>query len=335
MEVTIIIILHNRHHNIERLVKYYEGTPAQFILADSSKISYNASSLPENWQHIYTPNINYTQKIETVLHSVTTKYVVLCADDDFVIPEAVGKCVAFLDENTDYASVQGQILCFKKRELIENKVAKFYPLYDARNYSFEDTHPLKRLEELFANYKSYLYAVHHTAILKEAFAGASASIKNLYLNEYAVSALPIVKGKYRELDFLYQVREYAEDSDDKTAININTIVKDDIYKKDLDLFVDFLSKKINVWLPEQNMDVLRMQLLTWIQSLANEIDKRANLRPNFKKQIGILIAKIPIIGKPLIEANRKAELNNQMAKIVKSNTDRLELNSIKVLLENL
>ena len=31
----------------------------------------------------------------------------MCADDDFLVPSAITKCVAFLENNKDYSSAQG------------------------------------------------------------------------------------------------------------------------------------------------------------------------------------------------------------------------------------
>ena len=334
MDVTLIIILHNPHQNIRRLVEYYKGIKATIILADSSEQQHPSDSLPPSWKHFYTPGINYTQKIEFILQQVNSRYVILCADDDFIIPRAIEECISFLNNNPGYASVQGRCVCYKKSEVIAKDKINFYPLYPQAEYSYEDRDPLVRLDYLLTNYKSFLYAVHHTAILKESYAGASASIRNLYLNEYNASILPIVKGKYKELPLLYQVREYAEDSDDKTAVNINTLLKDPAFKPDIDDFVRHLSSKINNWVNGQEPASVEGRLTIGLARLASSIENPYRIRPSFKKRVGQLVALMPVVGKKIIEKSRKKELEAQMAEIVTTKKEVDQLREIRNILKN-
>ena len=333
MDVTIVIILHNRHQNIRRLAEYYRDIKASIILADSSAQKHPSDSIPTSWNHIYTPGINYTQKIELILQQVSSRYVILCADDDFIMPVAIEKCINFLNNNPDYASVQGRCVCYKKSEVIAGAGISFYPIYPRLEYSYEAADGLERLDDLLADYKSYLYAVHRTSLLKDAYTGASASIRNLYLNEYNASILPIVKGKYKELPFLYQVREYAEDSDDKTAININTLLKDPAFKPDIDDFVYYLSSKINTWINNQEASAVTSRLHTGLARLAASIENSYRLRPSFKKRVGQLVALMPVVGKKIIEKSRKKELEAEMAKIVGSENEKKELNKVASVLQ--
>lgn len=333
MDVTLVIILHNRHQNIRRLVEYYRYIKASIILADSSSQKHPSDAIPASWNHIYTPGINYTQKTELILQQVSSRYVILCADDDFILPRAIEECISFLNNNPDYASVQGCCVCYKKNEVIAGAGINFYPIYPRLEYSYEVADGLERLDNLLADYKSYLYAVHRTTLLKDAYTNASASIRNLYLNEYNASILPIVKGKYKELPFLYQVREYAEDSDDKTAVNINTLLKDPAFKPDIDDFVKHLSSKINNWVNGQEPASVEARLKTGLAKLASSIEKSYRLPPSFKKRVGQLVSLMPVVGKKIIEKSRKKELEAQMAEIVTSENERSELKKIASILQ--
>ncbi|WP_346236494.1 TIGR00180 family glycosyltransferase [Niabella insulamsoli] len=332
MDVTIVIILHNRHQNIQRLVNYYDRSEVSIILADSSTDKHPTQNLPGHWQHVYTPGISYTQKIEKILPQVKTKYVILCADDDFIIPSSLPQCVNFLEAHPDYAAVQGHSLCYKKSEVVARDIISFYPLYYDVNYSYEQADPLVRLDAILANYKSFLYAVHRTERLAYAYNGASKHIHNLYLNEYTASLLPLVSGKYKELDLLYQVREYAADSDDKTATNINKIVKEDQYKNDLDAFIFFLVKKINGQLSFGADEIQTSRILTGLKRLANSIDANASQKPTLKKKLGSIIAYIPFFGSKLIAKSRKSELAKQLARFITTDEDRAALSKIRSIL---
>ncbi len=333
MDVTIVIILHNRHQNIRRLVAYYKDINASTILADSSTQKHPSERLPTSWNHIYTPGLNYTQKIEVTLQEIKTEYVILCADDDFIIPSAIKECISFLNKNPDYASVQGRCVCYKKSEVMAGDGIDFYPIYPRLEYSYEAGDGLERLDHLLADYKSYLYAVHRSSLLKDAYTGASASIRNLYLNEYNASILPLVRGKYKELPLLYQVREYAEDSDDKTAININTLLKDPAFKPDITDFVNHLSSKINTWINNQESASVSTRLNIGLARLAANIEHSYNLKPSLKKRIGQIVALMPVVGKKIIEKSRKKELEAQMAKVVTSKNEEKELKKIASILQ--
>ncbi len=332
MDVTLVIILHNRHQNIRRLVAYYRHIEASILLADSSTQKHPSDAIPASWKHIYTPGINYTQKIEFVLQQVSSSYVILCADDDFIVPAAIEECIHFLNSNQDYASVQGRSVCYKKSEVTAGDAIHFYPIYSGLEYSYEAADGLQRLDDLLADYKSYLYAVHRTTLLQEAYNNASARIRNLYLNEYNASMLPIVKGKYKELPFLYQVREYAEDSDDKTAVNINALLKDQAFKPDIDDFVRHLSSKINSWIDSREASI-EARLTTGLALLASSIENSYRIRPSLKKRVGQLVALIPVVGKKIIETSRKKELEAQMSKLIRSKNEEKELQKIASLLQ--
>lgn len=332
MDVTLIIILHNRHANIARLAEYYKDTDASFILADSSTQKHPSSEIPGSWRHFYTPEVTYTKKIETVLQYVTTRYVILCADDDFIIPSAIQRCIHFLDTRPEYAAAQGNCLCFKKSELSSGLPVRFYPLYSQLDYAYESDQGPARIKHLLSNYKSLLYAVQRTAYLQQAYQGASDYIHNLYLNEYNASIIPIMLGKYKELPFLYQVREYAEDSDDKTAININTIIKNKAYEKDLNHFIKYVAGKVYKIIETNDTRQMEQQLLEGLQTLAYHIDAAASTPPSLKKRIGTLINFFPVIGSRIIAASREAGIQKKLAQVLHSPDDLEELQKIKAIL---
>ena len=79
---------------------------SQSSLQDSSTEKHHFDKLKENWQHIYTPGLFFTKKVEVVLDKVKTPYLLMCADDDFIIPKSILQCVSFLEENKDYVIAQ-------------------------------------------------------------------------------------------------------------------------------------------------------------------------------------------------------------------------------------
>lgn len=328
-KVTLILILHNRHKNLDRLLEYYKDYNFPIIIADSSEKKHVFNKKRENWIHHYSPSLSFTQKIEVVSKIVTTPYVVMCADDDFILPESLQQCVLFLEQNKDYSIAQGWSIRYYKESIATGSVS-YGLLYDFSE-SIEATEPLDRLLAMFQNYRSVLYAVFRTETLQQSFEGAGTQIKNLFLNEYITAFIPILYGKYKELPVLYQVREFAEDSDDKTAINLDTILDNTAYKTELWDFKSFLLTKLTT-ITNLTTDKAEQLLDEILISFSAQLKDNCNQQVSFKKKVGKLISFIPFIGKTIIIKSRQKERAKQLQTVVKSQSDKGELERISKLL---
>jgi hypothetical protein len=151
-----------------------------------------------------------------------------------------------------------------------------------------------------------LYAVHRTDLFKKTFISAGNSIKNLFLNEYLVSIIPTLFGKTKELDSLYQIREFALDSDDKTSINLDVLLFDDKMKLEYERFLELIvnnSKQINTL----NGAISKENLKKIIDSYVHQLIVFKKKKKSIKKLLGQIIFLLPIIGKIIIEENRMIE----------------------------
>ncbi|WP_415156693.1 TIGR00180 family glycosyltransferase [Parafilimonas sp.] len=329
----MIIVLNNRHKNLDRLLEYYQATGFFITIADSSVNEHIFKKpLKENWQYVYTPGETYIQKIERTLKSISTPFVVICADDDFIIPSALEKCVLFLQNNPSYAAVQGNVLAYYK-ESIHKKHVEFNTIYTKTEYDLQIADPLRRLETFFEDYRSVAYAVHRTAYLDEAFKTAGNKIYNLYLYEYLTAVVPVTKGFYKELNILFQVREYATDSDDKTADNLDKIFNDEKYKPELDSFISFLSFKLNHILPDKDQLFFYAFLQDIFKKLAVVIHQSKFPSISSRKKIGRVIQHIPFLGNWIIRKNRAIEKNRRLSKVVKTPSERNDLAKIESILK--
>jgi glycosyltransferase domain-containing protein len=330
--VTLILILHNRHKNLARLLEFYKDFSSPIIIADSSSEKYKLNEERYKVQHLYTPGYSFTKKIENALSIVKTPFVVMCADDDFIIVNSIYKCVAFLEANNDYTIAQGMAIQYKKDSITTSKIELGLLYRNNIVYDVENGEPFKRLQNFFKNYRSVLYAVHRTDILSIAYRNAGNIVNNLYLNEYLSAIVPIIAGKYKELSILYQVREYADDSDDKTTPNLDKIFSRIEYKTELHKFIELAT--INIFpvytAPKEEIsnELIRQLLIFSKSPLIGE-----NKRPvSKKKQLGLLIQSIPFFGKWLIHINRKIERKKQLKEIYKSDEEN-NLNAINILLK--
>ena len=85
----------------------------------------------------------------------------------------------------------------------------------------------------------------------QSFQDTGTIVKKLFLNEYITAFLPILFGKYKELPILYHVREHAHDSDDKTAVDIDTLIKEKQYEEEVETFKNLMANKISAILINQ------------------------------------------------------------------------------------
>ncbi len=329
--VSLILILHNRHRNIDRLLEYYKDFSSSIIIADSSNNKYNLSASGSNIKHIYTPHVSYTSKIESVLNIVETPYVVMCADDDFIIESSIYKCIDFLNANEDFSAAQGIAIQYLK-DSITSKTINYELLYMNMGYDFEDKDPLIRLERFLSNYRSILYAVHRTSLLKLAYKNAGSVIKNLYLNEYLSCIVPVIVGKCKQLPILYQVREFSESSDDKITPNLDKIYYDTAFEKEREEFIDVVVNNAKVICGldakavKENISILLSKFSK--SPLIGENEREIS----FKKRIGAVIQNIPFIGRWLISLNRKLEKKKENKIIFKSEWKK-DVNEINKLLK--
>jgi len=327
-QVTIIIILHNRHANLDRLLEFYENIDLPVFIADSSSAEHVFSKKKDSIKYRYTPGLTYTQKVEQVLNEIDTPYVAMCADDDFIIPGGLYHCVDFLEKNREYSAAQGMILKYHQNTI--RHTVRFEMLY-TNDHSLLSMDPLERLKKLFDPYKSLLYGVHRTAILRTAFTGAGKAFTNLYLNEYMTSVIPVLLGKYKDLPVLYQAREHAEGSDDKTVINLDTIVQDGQYKAELTGFLNHIVDKTTNAV-SVNSSSLKDAVLNALENYALKIETFKRSGIPLKKRIGKLLSLIPFFGMRYLQKKRLNESNRSLKKYL-SEQDFKELASLQTILK--
>ena len=87
-------------------------------------------------------------KLYKMLNFIKTKYCVFCADDDFIIPNAIAKGIKFLDKNPDYIAVGGQNINFYVKKSGNDKVMfKWNRIHykSSINISRNSPNPISRL----------------------------------------------------------------------------------------------------------------------------------------------------------------------------------------------
>ena len=178
----------------------------------------------------------------------------------------------------------------------------------------------------------FFSAVQYTDNLKFAFKDAGKIVKNLYLNEYLTVIVPVISGKYKELSFLYQVREYAEDSGDKVTDNLDKILHDDKYKNEFDNFIYLTAAKIAAVIKKDEIKI-QEELRTILRRFSQSPILKNKTKISFKKRIGFLVQYIPIIGEQLIKKNRELEKAADMKKILRIEEEKQQLLKIESIIK--
>jgi len=302
-KITLIIPTHNRHKYLERILNYYDNF-CEILIVDSSKAKFQ-KSYNSNVIYYYLPEKSLNEKISYALSFVTTPYVFLCADDDFILKCAIEKCISFLDNNTDYSCVSGNYLYYK---LIDNKVF-FSNIYANIDNSIANFDIKDRLVTMFSNYITLYYAIHRTSTLKSTFTiDIKRPVNNLFLNEYLTAIIPLIVGKYKQIDTLYQIREYSAISGDKTTENLNKILDNPKYETELGNFLYHILSFCH----EKKSPIHLIDKIFIYKILKNYSEKLTqtsllDTQPVDKK-IGKIIQILPYLGPLLIRAYRNIKL---------------------------
>ena len=114
-DITIVITTYKRYGCLLTLLNYYlnQKSSINIIILDSTpnptlgKDLKNIISRKNIVYKIFDERVFVSQKIAQGIQDIKTKYVVLCADDDFLFMDGLNSSIDFLEANKEYASCHG------------------------------------------------------------------------------------------------------------------------------------------------------------------------------------------------------------------------------------
>ena len=200
---TIIIPTYERHNIFLRSIDYYKHFNCNVVIADSSAKKFN-HELPDNISYRYLPGLGCGEKIFEVAKDITTPYVCLSPDDDYLVESSLQVGARFLDDNLDYVSVQGRYLCFA---LIENQVI-FSPKYSRQisHYAATSEDRFSRMVRAYNPCMAHFYAIHRTDVFIKSFQ-LTADVSALRITEFVQPLVPMCYGKHKVLPILWMARD--------------------------------------------------------------------------------------------------------------------------------
>ncbi len=244
-KVTIIIPTYNRHRQLERILDYYSGYKFQILVADSTNSAFPKAAKYKRVKYFHYPKVGYSDKLPLIYQKVKTDYVLFCADDDFVVPEGIKKCVKFLEKNSDYTSAHGHYVFFEPKV---DKRIKVYPFYlYATNIDIYGYTPSERVKQVLSPYMQLLYAVTRTKDIKEVFKilKNNSKIKNDNLVEMLQTIVLCINGKSKTLPVFYCARENTPNSARTFTDDLDIIATDKKYTKEYSIWIEAIAEQLS------------------------------------------------------------------------------------------
>lgn len=198
---TLIIPTHNRHKYLRRSVAYFKSIDCDVIYCDSSSVSYDGLFAP-NMKYLHLPESAFADKILIALEYVATDFVALCADDDFIMFNALYKGVDILQQSIGFKTIIGCNIAFHEK-FDNNFYFKDKPVLGEINYK-----PSKNSKIFFNNYQQILWGLYDRRIVEKSFTIVKEAVfKNDNFIELVLGGIACYVGGIKVLEEVWSVRE--------------------------------------------------------------------------------------------------------------------------------
>lgn len=211
----ILIPTKNRSEFIIRQLHYYANVqcPYTIYIGDASnqehieKILSTIKKLKDSIKVVYKhyPELDVPNCLKEMARVTKEEYVAFVGDDDFLVPNSLGKCVTFLENNPEYRTAQGKGMIFSLTSNGsdgQDLIVDPYRIGDAQGEM-----PTQRLTEFLSHNWATIFAVHRTKEFYEDYENIEL-LTNLQFTEIMADCMSIIRGKSQQLDCFYLVRQH-------------------------------------------------------------------------------------------------------------------------------
>jgi glycosyltransferase domain-containing protein len=159
--------------------------------------------------HDHPHRTRFLDKLVRSLAKSDAKYVLLCGQDDFLVPDAVENLLRLLEERPDCSAARGKVARFRlARQTREDGSAKGKVEFSRHAMlAYEEGSAAERVLSHIRAYTSTLYSVHRREHLIESFRTTEASTKNVIFFQYLSSCITASLGKIAATDDLFMIRQ--------------------------------------------------------------------------------------------------------------------------------
>ncbi len=213
--VTLLVPTMNRPEFVARLLAYYAGQ------GFTGRIAIGDSSTPELFErtrqaidgyagrldvvHVGAAGLTIGPCLERLVDQAATAYAVVVPDDDFIVPAALDRCIAFLAGHPDYVAAHGAgITMTLDTNGLHGRVVYCAPYPQT---VLEAGSASQRLTDHLSQYTVSLFSVHRIESWRTMLRGVETLGDMSFSAELLPCCLSVVLGKIKELDGLYLVRQ--------------------------------------------------------------------------------------------------------------------------------
>jgi glycosyltransferase domain-containing protein len=191
-------------------------------------------SLDLRYAHFKQDTSPYS-KIARSLGTIDSKYSVVCADDDFLVPRSLDQCVQFLESNPDYAVAHGRIVSLPT-------CGRW--TYCRSQQTIDSADPRLRLCRHLANYEGTFYSVHRRSDLKRIMQLTAKTTRDYRFGELLPSCLSVIKGKVMRLNILHGVRPENPDAISSRMVGWPALITSDDFSQRYMQFRNCLAREL-------------------------------------------------------------------------------------------
>jgi glycosyltransferase domain-containing protein len=153
-------------------------------------------------EYFHMPEKRFDEKILFALKETTTDLVVMCADDDFILINALYNGSDYLKNNKNYKTVVGKYVGFNQK--FDDT---FFPIYQKLPIDIDFGYEMNS-ETFFRNYYQILWSMSHKEVLTKAFQIVNqVKFQNDNFIELIIGACACYEGGIKFLDRIWGVRE--------------------------------------------------------------------------------------------------------------------------------
>ena len=160
-----------------------------------------------NVVHMPLPGLNVIQAMSELLKSVNEPHAAFAGDDDFLVPSSLEKCAGYLDTHPDFSLAYGFLASFTL-ESLHGAYGEVTFAQLARWRPVEQQWARKRLLDFSGNPFANIYAVHRIEEFRTAMDASLTVASSIPFTELLTSCISIVRGKAKQLECLYLVRQH-------------------------------------------------------------------------------------------------------------------------------
>jgi glycosyltransferase domain-containing protein len=212
-DLTIVITTYKRYGYLKRLLSFLSlySLKSKILILDSSPYYPDDAQLNKmlskdgiQWLR-FSDDIFFAHKIAEGCKHIETKYTVLCADDDFLVPNAIEVCVDYLDKNQDYTSAHG---FYFSHHLVKENLFYIHTLFSTEVAISKDKSFDRIKSYLNGSLKYYpMYAVHRSDMFKLIWSETKKYVSDQGLSEIFPCCLSLLYGKMKVFPVFYSSRE--------------------------------------------------------------------------------------------------------------------------------